>query len=155
PRKAHPPRGASPAKPQDLIQAAMTVLRDYIAPSGGDCWFAIGVRFSSFEMIQSFALLSISFGHQAEIGLLGLAKRGLPKGARPGSALGYAELALRAVVKTEEGSIQVEGRLTDESYIFSKSCRLTGGFAFYTWLSGRPAGDFVVTLGGCHPNFKS
>ena len=40
------------------------------------------------------------------------------------------------------------------SYVFDKDCKLTGGFAFYTWFSGDHEGDFVVTLGGYHPKFK-
>ncbi|MBC8031869.1 MAG: hypothetical protein H7Z16_17435 [Pyrinomonadaceae bacterium] len=156
------PPGTS-SKPQDLIRGAMEKLRDYIPPSGGDYWFAAGIRFNSFEMIRSFALLSVSFGHEVEIGLLGLSKMSLPKGAEPGSAVAYAELALRAVVNPDEGIISVEGRLTDKSYIFSQDCHLTGGFAFYLWLKDQPpptgategakGGDFVVTLGGYHPRF--
>jgi hypothetical protein len=141
-------------KPEQSIQDAMGKLRDYVSPSSGDYWFAAGVRFSSFEMIHSFAMLSVSFGHEVEIALLGLSKMAIPMDAKPGAAVAYAELAIRAVVKPEEGSIAVEGRLTDESYIFSKDCRLTGGFAFFTWLSGQHAGDFVITLGGYHPKFE-
>lgn len=141
-------------KPEHLVQDAMFKLRDYVSPSPGDLWFAAGMRFSSFEMIHSFALLSVSFGHEIEIALLGMSKMTVPKNAKPGEAIAYAELAIKAVFRPEEGSIAVEGRLTDESYIFSRNCRLTGGFAFYTWLSGPHAGDFVVTLGGYHPRFN-
>jgi hypothetical protein len=141
-------------KPQDLIQTAMGRLRDYIPASLGEYWFAAGVRFSSFEMLQSFALLSVSFGREVEIGLLGLSRMSVPKGAAAGNEIAYAELALRAVVRPEEGTVAVEGRLTDESYIFSRNCRLTGGFAFFLWSAGPHAGDFVVTLGGYHPKFK-
>ena len=135
------------------INAVLGTLRDYITPSLGDYWLAAGIRFSSFEMIQAFALLSVSFGHEVEIGLLGLAKMSLPRGTPPGTELAYAELALRVVVKPEEGTVAVEGRLTDASYILSKDCRLTGGFAFFLWCTGEHAGDFVVTLGGYHPKF--
>jgi hypothetical protein len=133
---------------------ALEKLQDYIQIAGGEYWFAVGVRFSSFEMIQSFALLSVSFGREVVIGLLGMSKMTVPKDADPDKAVAYAELAIRAVIKPEEGTIAVEGRLTDNSYIFSKDCRLTGGFAFYTWFSGPHAGDFVITLGGYHPRFK-
>ena len=135
------------------MAGALEKLRTYIPPSGGEYWFAVGIRFNSFEMIQSFAMISVSFGHEVQIGLLGLSRMSLPKGAEPGNAIAYAELALRAVIKPNEGSIAVEGRLTDNSYIFSKNCRLTGGFAFYTWFSGTHSGDFVITLGGYHPRF--
>ena len=140
----------------NAIQDAMLKLHDYIQPSLGDYWFAIGIRFSSFEMIQSFALLSVSFGHEVVIALLGLSRMtipNIPNDAEKGKTIAYAELALKAVIKPEEGTITLEGRLTSESYIFSKDCHLTGGFAFYMWLSGEHAGDFVITLGGYHPKF--
>ncbi len=142
------------SNPDQSIVGAMEKLRDYIPPSVGDYWFAVGIRFSSFEMIQSFALLSVSFGHDVEIALLGMSTLTVPRDAKEGEAIVYAELAIKAVIRPEEGTIAIEGRLTDESYIFSKDCHLTGGFAFYTWLTGPHAGDFVVTLGGYHPLFK-
>jgi hypothetical protein len=129
------------------------LLREHIQPSPGDCWFAVGIRFNSFEMILSFALISVSFGHEVEMALLGMAKMTIPQGAEPGKTIAYAELALRAVIRPSEGSIIVEGRLTSESYIFSRDCHLAGGFAFYLWLSEPHAGDFVITLGGYHPKF--
>ena len=135
------------------MAGALEKLRTYIPPSGGEYWFAVGIRFNSFEMIQSFAMISVSFGHEVQIGLLGLSRMSLPKGSEPGNAIAYAELALRAVIKPNEGSIAVEGRLTDNSYIFSHNCRLTGGFAFCTWFSGTHSGDFVISLGGYHPRF--
>jgi len=144
----------TPKPQQEGTDRALAALQDYIQIARGAYWFAVGVRFSSFEMIRSFALLSVSFGREVVIGLLGLSKMTVPKDASPDRAVAYAELAIRAVIKPEEGTIAVEGRLTDNSYIFSKDCRLTGGFAFYTWFSGPHAGDFVVTLGGYHPRFK-
>lgn len=144
----------TPKAKEEGTDWALVKLQDHIMPANGEYWFAVGVRFSSFEMIQSFALLSVSFGREVVIGLLGISKMTVPKDADPDSAVAYAELAIRAVIKPEEGTIAVEGRLTDNSYIFSKDCRLTGGFAFYTWFSGPHAGDFVVTLGGYHPRFK-
>ena len=139
--------------PGNSIQAAMGKLQKFIPPSLGDYWFAIGIRFSSFEMIQAFALLSVSFGNDVEIGLMGLAAVAIPKGMEPGKAIAYAELALKVVIKPSEGTIKMEARLTDESYVFYKDCHLTGGFAFYIWFGGPRAGDFVLTLGGYHPKF--
>jgi hypothetical protein len=135
------------------MQTAMRTLQKFIPPALGEYWFAIGLRFSSFEMIQAFALLSVSFGTEVEIGLLGLAAVTIPRGVEPGKAIAYAELALRVVIKPAEGTIKMEARLTNESYIFYKDCHLTGGFAFYLWFGGTLAGDFVLTLGGYHPKF--
>jgi hypothetical protein len=135
------------------IQEAMGKLRKFIPPSPGDYWLAIGIRFNSFEMIQAFALLSVSFGNDVEIGLLGSAAVAIPKGVERGRAIAYAELALKVAIKPSEGTIKMEARLTSESYVFYKDCHLTGGFAFYIWFGGSLAGDFVLTLGGYHPKF--
>ena len=145
-----------------LIQAAMGKqstgelskrLRDYESPAPGSFWIAGGIKFSSYAMIESFALLSVSFGVEFEVGLLGLSRLSVPPLAKPADTIACAELAIRAVYKPADGVFSLEGRLTSESYIFSKSCRLTGGFAFFVWFSGEHAGDFVVTLGGYHPKF--
>ncbi len=46
--------------------------------------------------------------------------------------------------------LSVQAQLTDNSYIFSHDCQLTGGFAFFVWY---PQGQFVLTLGGYNPAF--
>ena len=137
---------------QSPAQAALKELATYIRPSLGDYWLAAGIKFNSFQMVTAVALVSVSFGNDVEIGLLGLAEMSLPKGVKE-VELAYVELALRCSIKPSDGSVIVEGRLTDASYILSKDCRLTGGFAFCLWFDGPHAGDFVVTLGGYHPKF--
>ncbi len=139
---------------EDPVQAAMRRLRDYIPPAIGEYWFSIGIRFTSFEMIQAFAMLSVSFGSDVSISILGLASLTIPRGLplrRP--PLCYAELALRAELNPSAGILSVEARLTSNSYIFDTACKLTGGFAFFVWFKGAHQGDFVVTLGGYHPKF--
>jgi hypothetical protein len=149
-----------------LIQAAMgkqdadsilqlpKKLRDYVSPVVGNFWIAAGIKFTSYSMLESFALLSVSFGVEFEIALLGLSRMSVPPLAKKGDpTIACAELAIRAVIRPADGVFSLEGRLTSESYIFSKSCRITGGFAFFVWFAGPHAGDFVVTLGGYHPEF--
>jgi hypothetical protein len=63
------------------------------------------------------------------------------------------ELALKARFSTIEGVISVEARLTDNSWVLSRDCRLTGGFAFFLWFAGEHSGDFVITIGGYHPRY--
>lgn len=136
------------------LQQLPKQLRGNVSPALGSFWIAAGVKFTSFVMIESFALLSVSFGAEVEIGLLGLSRLSVPPLAPPDKVIACAELALRAVISFGEGSIKVEARLTENSFVLSRSCRLTGGFAFYLWFSGEHAGDFVVTLGGYHPAFR-
>lgn len=153
-RAAHDADYFAKAGPTDPVQAAMSRLRDYIPPAIGEYWFSIGIRFSSFEMVQAFAMLSVSFGSDLTISILGLASLTIPRGLPPGRPpLCYAELALRAEFNPSAGILSVEARLTSNSFIFDTACKLTGGFAFFLWFKGAHQGDFVITLGGYHPKF--
>jgi hypothetical protein len=139
------------------INEVLGKLRDYISPSSGDYWLAVGVRFNSFEMVQSFAMLSVSFGTQFQIAILGMSKITVPKqlpGAPPVDPVASAELAIKVSFTPATGLLAAEARLTDNSFLFTKDCRLTGGFAFYCWFAGDHEGDFVVTLGGYHAQFQ-
>ncbi|WP_438000737.1 DUF6603 domain-containing protein [Sorangium sp. So ce185] len=121
-----------------------------IAPDAG--FLAIGVKFTSFKMLEGFALLTAELGDRFELGLLGLTRLEVPFGVP--EPLVVMETALQARFAPSEGTLLVQGQLTDASYLLSPSCRLTGGFAFATWFAGEKAGDFVFTIGGYHPSFK-
>jgi hypothetical protein len=143
-----------PTKPiGDQVKKAITLLMNagVVAPTVGEYWFAAGVRFTSFEIIDSFALLTLSFGPVVEIAVLGLSTLTIP----PDDPKPVAEvqIALEVSFSPTTGLLAVAGQLTPNSYVLSKSCRLTGGFAFYLWFSGDLAGQTVLSLGGYNPNF--
>ncbi|MBL8329112.1 MAG: hypothetical protein JNJ71_09695 [Rubrivivax sp.] len=115
----------------------------------GSYWFAAGLTFTSFSLLNSQALLYVLLNRGLEIGLLGMSRFELP----PAVPLVSVELALKARFSTIEGVVSVEARLTDNSWVLSRDCRLTGGFAFYLWFGGEHAGDFVITIGGYHPRY--
>jgi hypothetical protein len=140
-------------KPEETIGVAMSLLADYVVASPGDYWIAAGIKFNSFELVTSAALLTVSFGNDVELGLLGLMKMQLPRGA-DATPIAYAELALRASFRPRDGVLIIEGALTEASYILSKNCKITGGFAVAFWFSGPHKGDFVISLGGYHPAFQ-
>lgn len=138
------------------LQTISQKLGDHIYPSEGNYWIAAGVKFTSFGMINSFALISVSFGAHFQIGLLGLSRITVPvqiPGAPAVDPVACAELALKVTFTLTTGVLAVEARVTDNSFIFTRRCRLTGGFAFYCWFGPQHEGDFVVTLGGYHPRF--
>ncbi|MXQ09188.1 hypothetical protein GQ651_15180 [Alphaproteobacteria bacterium GH1-50] len=138
--------------PATSVSAAMEALAHYVAPAADQYWVAAGIKFSSFEIIQSAVLVTVAFGQEVEIGLLGLSRMSLPRGAK-GNPVANIELAIRASYRPADGLLAVEGRLTDVSYVLSKDCKLTGGFAFFIWFGPEHAGQFVVTLGGYAPTF--
>jgi hypothetical protein len=128
----------------------------YIYPSVGNFWIAAGIKFTSFGLVNSFALLSVSFGTQFEIALLGTSKLQIPPvpGASCAPVIVSVEMAFKIAFSTESGLLSFEARLTENSYVLRKDFMLRGGFAFYSWFAGEHEGDFVISLGGYHPRFQ-
>lgn len=122
-----------------------------VAPSVGDYWFAAGLQFTSFELIRTFALLTVSLGADVEIALLGLSKLTIPP--MDPEPIAEVQLAVEVAFSASKGRLAIAGQLTDDSFVLSRKARLTGGFAFYLWFSGEHAGETVLTLGGYNPNF--
>ncbi|GAA5531178.1 DUF6603 domain-containing protein [Herpetosiphon gulosus] len=141
--------------PQQTIQTELALLRQYIPPSIGEMFLTAGIRFNSFRLIDSFALLTVSFGQHFEVDLLGLSTAIIPTPdlASTISPLAEIQMALVASFIPDQGFLGVRAQLTSASYLLSRSCHLTGGFAFYAWFAKEHAGDFVLTLGGYHPSF--
>ncbi len=119
-----------------------------VAPQVGRYWLAGGIKFTSFELANSFALAVVKFGGEFEIDLLGTTTIAIP----PDDPVIFAEMQLLASFKPSEGFIGISGQLTAQSYVLSPDCHLTGGFAYYFWFSGSLAGNFVITMGG-YPEF--
>jgi hypothetical protein len=145
---------------QQTLTHKLQQLEQHLQPSVGDMFIAAGIKFTSFKQIDSFALLVVKFGRRFEIDLLGLATLTAPPPTASKTAgktvapIAEAQLALKASFIPAEGFLGVRAQLTPNSYILSKDCHLSGGFAFYTWFEPHPhAGDFVLTLGGYHPKF--
>ncbi|HEY0177300.1 MAG TPA: DUF6603 domain-containing protein, partial [Pedobacter sp.] len=139
-----------PSRSLDQILAEL-IRKDSIPTSPGDYWLAIGIKFSSFKIIESFVLLIVQFGTRTQFTVLGLSILAWPDRDSP---IAYVELALKASFGPDSDVISIEAMLTPNSFILDRNCKLTGGFAFYAWVSGVHEGDFVITLGGYHPMFK-
>ena len=127
-------------------------LGEYVYPLEGNYWAAAGIKFTSFGLIESFALLSVSFGKQLEIAIIGVSKIRIPK-KNDAAAIVFAELAFKVVIAPSSGLLSFEARLTDNSYVLRPDFKLRGGFAFYSWFAGNHEGDFVISIGGYHPRF--
>lgn len=134
----------------DPLQELRT-LAEYFPPEPGNFWFAAGISFTSFSLVDGVAVLSVSVGNGLELNLFGLARMALP---RPQAALVSIELGLLARFSSSEGLFLIQAQLTDNSWLLYPEVRLTGGFAFATWWLGPNAGQFVLTLGGYHPSFR-
>ncbi|RLU80120.1 hypothetical protein CTZ27_35285 [Streptomyces griseocarneus] len=125
----------------------------WVTPADGEVWIAAGVAFDVCKLVHARALLLVEFGSGFAISLLGRAEASLP----PEVETKYAnvELELEAVYTTEKAMLAIDALLTPRSFLLDPACHLTGGFAFHCWFDGSEhPGDFVLTMGGYHPQFK-
>jgi len=125
----------------------------YFPPKKGNSWFAAGILFNSFRMVDAVGILTVSLGEYTQIALLGKAILNVPF-QETAAPIAHAELVLKAVFSQMDNLIAVEAELLSNSYILSKDCHLSGEFAFYTWYGGVHAGDFVLSLGGYHQAYQ-
>jgi len=139
------------APPASSPLQELRTLSAYFPREAGNLWFAAGISFSSFALVDGVAVVSVSFGSGLEVNLFGLARMALP---RPQAALVSIELGLLARFSTEDGEFLIQAQLTDNSWLLYPEVRLSGGFAFATWWKGPNGGQFVLTLGGYHPDFS-
>ena len=147
-------RQGSSYLPDPTVAAALGKLASggWVPPELGSYWVAVGVKFSSFQLIDSFVLLLVQFGNELVIAVVGISSLQLPK-AGWGRPYAYVELVLIAVIRPAAGTVQVTALLTPNSFVIDKACRLSGGFAFYLWFGEQHRGDFVLTIGGYHDFF--
>lgn len=137
---------AQPQEPMDQLRE----LGQYFPMKKGTFWFAAGISFNSFALVDGIAVLAVQVGDGLDINLMGLARMALP---RPQAALVSIELALLVRFSSSEGVIWVQAQLTDNSWLLYPDVRLTGGFAYVIWFKGERAGEFVLSIGGYHPDF--
>jgi hypothetical protein len=141
--------GGADAGPQEALQA----IQDWVQPAQGVNWIAAGVQFTSFELINSNALVVVEFGKTFEIAILGLSRIKLPQVGSVTYA--YVELGLEVIIDPTDGLFSATAVITPNSYVIDPACHLTGGFAFFVWFGENThAGDFVLTIGGYHPQFN-
>ena len=145
-----------PERPRDPIQAAMRRLRDYIPPAIGEYWFSVGIRFNSFEMIQSFAMLSVSFGSDLH-DLRPRARRAdHPQRAPARPRLRSATQSSPCVPSSILGRDPVGRGAADLELVhLRQGLQAHRRLRLFIWFKGAHQGDFVITLGGYHPKFAA
>lgn len=150
-------------KPEDTLAAFEAVLER--APD--NLWFAAGVRFSSFVMVQSVVVIAASIGESVEFDLFGISSlrvtSKLPEKTGPEQDQKVApeprhfasiDIAIRGRYSVKDGDLWIRGAIVPGSYVFDPECHLSGGFAFQAWFQDENRGDFALTLGGYHPRFQ-
>ncbi|MDO4337645.1 MAG: hypothetical protein Q4C91_06095 [Eubacteriales bacterium] len=121
-------------------------------PAAGTNWAAAGIRANSFKMAESSVLLLAILGKPFLFDILGSTAIQFPRGGK--KILADIGLLIKITIDPKSGVIPIEGILTKSSYIMSKDCRISGGFAFYLWYQGEHAGDFVLSVGGYRNGYQ-
>ncbi len=132
-------------------ESMLTTLEQHLPFDHGQMFAAIGLRFTIAEAIDAFALAIAQFGKELDFALLGLARFEKSVGSQTFCNI---ELAIKMTLRPSEGSVLLQAELTRNAWVFDPSCRLTGGFALGVWFTGARKGDFVLTVGGYHRDFK-
>ncbi|HEY2324067.1 MAG TPA: DUF6603 domain-containing protein, partial [Thermoanaerobaculia bacterium] len=151
--------GGTNATPVQALTAMTGGVDPWVYPQLGQNWIAAGVTFTSYQLVNSVALLLVEFGSDLTISLMGLSTATFPAGPATPRPYAQVQLQLLALLQPSQGFFGIAANLTRNSYLLDPACVLTGGFAFYFWFeptdpqAENHAGDFVITLGGYNPNF--
>ncbi|NEO46642.1 MAG: hypothetical protein F6K55_21945 [Moorea sp. SIO4A3] len=137
----------------ETVSSQLETLEDYIAVATGAGFLALGIKFTSFKLLDCFGLLTVAIDNAFEMNLIGNASLFVPSATEKVRLINM-EMFMKTTFSTKEGLVSMEAQLAEGSYIFSKTCHLTGGYAAYIWFAGEHEGDFVISLGGYHPDFK-
>ncbi|MEU6554295.1 DUF6603 domain-containing protein [Streptomyces sp. NPDC046915] len=152
--------GAAPGGDTDplaVLEKLTSGADPWVTPAGAGqdpLWIAAGLAFTVAERLDGRAMMILQTGEDLTLGLLGLAGIQFPK--EPGRRK-YAnvEIGVEVVLKPRAGELSWSAGLTPNSYLLDPNCKLRGGIAAKIWFGPSPhAGDFVVSIGGYHRNYR-
>ncbi|MDQ0896368.1 MULTISPECIES: DUF6603 domain-containing protein [unclassified Paenibacillus] len=138
----------------DQMNRVLTKLKQWIVAETGSNWLAVGLDFNTFELIESKMLLIGQMSKELELILLGKSTLDLPKKSGHDNKFVHVEALLKGVWKPSQGFAGISSTLTEDSFLFSKNCKLGGDFAAWFWYGENFNGDFAISLGGYHPKFQ-
>ncbi|PRY74633.1 hypothetical protein CLV80_11615 [Yoonia maritima] len=145
--------GISAAQKLEKMQTALQNLATFFPQRKGQYWFAAGLDVTTYEMIKTTAILSVSIGNDLQLAVIGSSGMTLPVDVG-GDPLAYIQINFLVSYSSANDRISILGEITPSSFILTKDIRLGGGFAFYVWTGGPHAGDFVLTIGGYSPFYQ-
>ena len=139
----------------DNPKAFFSKLNKFFAPKKDSLVFIAGLKFNSFNIMDTIAIAIVVLEDNPTINLVGLTSI---SSNETGTYKPYhLELGFIVSVDINKGHMLAYGQLTENSYILLPKLKLTGGFAFAIWFKDQDnisAGDFVATIGGYHPKFS-
>lgn len=136
----------TPPPPIDVASMVESIHK-FFPPSEDSFFVVAGVKFKAFGLVDSLVMLAVKAGRSFEISLIGVSSILFPAA--------FIELAWVAKFIPAKGYLYIGGQLSARSFLLIPQVQLTGGFAVAAWLAGDHKGDFVVSVGGYHPTFRT
>lgn len=147
--------GQNPESVKRALEETSPSGHKWLESSPCDSFAAVGISFTAAEILTGKALAVVRFGAELRLDLLGNALVLLPKGSRETNAYACVAVALRASLNPAAGEFYFMAALEPRSFLLDHDCHLTGGMALFLWFGDNiHRGDFVVSLGGFHPDFQ-
>lgn len=152
------PQGADDPENTSLTKALASIVSSgWVTPKDGGFWIAAGLQVKAFQMLQVQAVAVVEWGTGLRLGIFAVATADMPPQLKSGGGVRFAhvQLGLTATLDVDAGTLCIDGQLAPSSYILAPACRLSGGFALYSWFGEHSAlkGDWVFTLGGYHRQY--
>lgn len=152
------PRGADDPEKTSLTEALGSIVSTgWVMPKDGGFWIAAGLKVKAFQMLEVQAVAVVEWGTGLRLGIFAVATADMPPQLKPegGMRFAHVELGLTATLDVDAGTLCIDGQLAPSSFILAPACRLSGGFALYSWFGEHSAlkGDWVFTLGGYHRQY--
>jgi hypothetical protein len=134
------------------IKGQFAKLSKYLPMESGQYMLAVGLKIETITLVDSVAVLMVELGERFTAHIVGRSFMKLPPKVK--LKIGAIEMAFKITLDPGQGLFAVDAILTPASFLFSKDCKLTGGFALRIWFGDNPySGDWMITLGGYHPKF--
>ncbi|MFE2752258.1 DUF6603 domain-containing protein [Actinosynnema sp. NPDC059335] len=157
-----PPKNGEKADKQESAAEVLKKLSSadesgWVSPCDGRHWAAGGLKLQLCEVVKCDALLVVEFGHGVAVVLLGVVKfEPLPKQDDKPSKLEIVKLVVQFEIgyDFDRHLLLCAFALTQDCFLLTKECKLSGGGALYVYTGGPSGGQWVLALGGYNPGFK-
>ncbi|MFF8451136.1 DUF6603 domain-containing protein [Streptomyces leeuwenhoekii] len=155
-----PARRTAAKDPLRMLDALAGGSNPWIREAPGRIWLAAGLDADSFSYVHASLLLLA----QVDIGgdtpgfsalLAGRAALDFPRTRGTTWRYAHVALAVQAAYESHRDAVEVFAAVEPGSFLVHPSCHLSGQAAACVWLGRSPhRGQFVVSLGGYHPDFQ-
>ncbi|KAK5653833.1 hypothetical protein OQA88_7993 [Cercophora sp. LCS_1] len=140
---------------KDPLAILQAYAADWFTSARDHTWIAMGLEVMLCQVIDISAAVLVNITPKVSLSVYAQGSVQLPMLVPRECVYLSVQLGLIAELNFEEGSLIVRSELGPASFILTKACHLTGGFALCSWFgSSALAGDWVFSVGGYHPLYR-